>query len=173
MNYVYNFPARVAPVAPVHTVLDVKTVAIVIWLILGWYVYQIASRKRRAIWFKTKRLIISLICYLLAVYILAQQRLPPLEVVCFGALAGLACAWLLVKPPIETRRIPKSIRRKVIARDLTNKGIKWDATKHHIDHVVPFSRGGDNSLRNLRVIEKQQNLRKGRRMPSLIDFLRK
>jgi len=155
------------------TTLDVKTVTIVIWLILGWYVYQIASRKKKAVWFKTKRLIVSLVCYLAAVYILAQQKLPPLEVVFFGALAGIACAWLLVKPPVETRRIPKAIRRQVIARDLTRKGSKWDPTKHHIDHVIPFSRGGDNSLRNLRVIEQQRNLRKGGRIPGLLDFLRK
>ena len=155
------------------TALDVKTVTIVIWLILGWYVYQIASRKRKAVWFKTKRLIVSLVCYLAAVYILAQQKLPPLEVVLFGTMAGIACAWLLVKPPVERRRIPKALRRQVIARDLTSKGVKWDPAKHHIDHQVPFSRGGDNSLRNLRVIEKQRNLRKGGRMPSLLDFLRK
>jgi hypothetical protein len=155
------------------TALDIKTVTIVVWLILGWYVYQIASRKKQAVWFKTKRLIVSLVCYLAAVYVLAQQKLPPLEVVFFGALAGLGCARLLVKPPIETRRIPKAIRRQVIARDLTTKGLRWDPRKHHIDHLVPFSRGGDNSVRNLRVIEKQRNLRKGGKMPGLLDFLRK
>jgi len=152
---------------------SLKLLTIVVWLILAWYIYQIGSRKKQAVWFKIKRLIVSLVCYLLAVYILAQQKLPPVEVLLFGLLAGIACAWLLVKPPTETRRIPKTIRRQVIARDLTSKGLKWDSTRHHIDHLVPFSRGGDNSLKNLRVIEKQRNLRKGGRMPGLLDFLRK
>jgi hypothetical protein len=38
--------------------------------------------------------------------------------------------------------------------------------------LVPFSRGGDNSLRNLRVIEKHKNLRKGGKMPGLWDLLK-
>jgi hypothetical protein len=159
---------------PSHaTTLDPKTVAIVVALIVGWYVYQIGSRKKQAVWFKAKRMVVSVICYLVAVYVLAQQHLPPVEILLFGTLAGIACAWLLVKPPVETRRIPKAIRRQVIARDLTSKGLKWDSTMHHIDHIVPFSRGGDNSLRNLRVIEKQRNLRKGGKMPGMLDFLRK
>jgi len=169
---VYNASAF-SPCFVMSTTLDIKTVIIVIWLIIGWYIYQIASRKTKAVWFKTKRLIVSLVCYLTATYILSQQRLPPIEAVFFGALAGLGSAWLLVKSPTETRRIPKAIRRQVIARDLTSKGLTWDPAKHHIDHLVPFSRGGDNSLRNLRVIEKQRNLRKGGRMPRPLDFLRK
>jgi 5-methylcytosine-specific restriction endonuclease McrA len=78
-----------------------------------------------------------------------------------------------VNPPKSERRISKAVRRAVIARDLTSKGLKWDPAKYHIDHLVPFSRGGDNSTRNLRVIEKQKNLRKGGKMPGFWDFLKK
>jgi hypothetical protein len=103
---------------------------------------------------------------------LTRQALPPLEAVFLGALAGMGSAWLLVNPPKDRRRIPTAVRREVIARDLTSKGLKWNPAKYHIDHVVPFSRGGDNSTRNLRVIEKHKNLRKGGKMPGFWDFLR-
>ncbi len=152
---------------------SLKLLTIVVWLVVAWYIYQIGSRKKKRVWFKIQRVIIYLTCSFVAALILQQQKLPPVETAMFALLAGLACAWLLVKPPVETRRIPKAVRRQVIARDLTSKGLKWDSTEHHIDHVVPFSRGGDNSLKNLRVIEKQRNLRKGGRVPGLLDFLRK
>lgn len=147
-------------------------VAIVV-LIITWYLYQIASRKKGRILFKFKRLIVGEVCYIGAGFVLAKQRLPLVEAVGFSMLVGLGCAVLLVKKPPSDRRIPKALRRQVIARDLTSKGLKWDPARHHIDHVVPFSRGGDNSLRNLRVIEKGRNLRKGGKMPGLLDFLRK
>ena len=141
--------------------------------ILAWYLYQIASRKKESIRYKIKRTIVALVVYVVAALILGQQGLQPVEAVFISGLAGMGCAWLLVKAPRHDRRIPRAIRRQVIARDLTSKGLEWDAAKHHIDHVVPFSRGGDNSARTLRVIEKAKNLRKGGKMPGFWDFLRK
>jgi hypothetical protein len=140
--------------------------------ILAWYLYQIGSRKMERVRYKVRRAIAALAVYLVAAVALSRQGLPPMEAASFGALAGMGAAWLLVKPPKGGRRIPTAVRREVIARDLTSKGLKWDRTKHHIDHLVPFSRGGDNSVKNLRVIEKQKNLRKGGKMPGFWDFLR-
>jgi len=57
---------------------------------------------------------------------------------CLRCSQGLGCAFLFVAPPSNERRIPKSVRRAVTARDLTSKGLKWDPAKYHIDHVVPF-----------------------------------
>jgi hypothetical protein len=141
--------------------------------ILAWYVYQIASRKRERIRFKIARGGVCLAFYALGVSILMQQRLPLLEVALISALAGIGGAWLLVKTPKGGGRIPKAIRRQIIARDLTSKGLKWNPRKYHIDHIVPASRGGDDSIRNLRVIEKQRNLRKGDKMPGFWDLLNK
>jgi hypothetical protein len=57
----------------------------------------------------------------------------------------------------RSRYIPKRIRRSVVERDL--KGETFDPTKHHIDHIWPFSKGGSHTTDNLRVIEKARNLR--------------
>ena len=152
---------------------DFNTILIVGVGILAWYVYQIASRKREWLRYKARQMLVSLIAYVVGVYVLAQQHIPGPEVVVVSALIGLAFGNLLVAPPRGGRRIPKTIRQQVIARDLTSKGPKWDPSKYHIDHTVPFSRGGDNSLQNLRVVEKEKNLRKGGKMPSFWDFLRR
>ena len=151
---------------------DLNTVLIVgVGALVVWYVYQVASRKQQWIRYKTKQMLVFLSVYTVGVYVLAQQRLPSLEVGVFSALAGLGSGWLFVDPPKGGRRIPKAVRRQVIARDLTSKGLKWDPSKYHIDHTVPFSRGGDNSLKNLRVVDKEKNLLKGGKMPSFRDFL--
>jgi hypothetical protein len=147
-------------------------VAIVGMGILAWYLYQIGSRKQERIRYKVRRTIVGLVVYSMVAWTLIKQGLPVAEAVIVGALVGMGSAWLLVKPPREGRRIPKAVRRAVIARDLTSKGLNWNRAKYHIDHIVPFSRGGDNSVRNLRVIEKQKNLRKGGKMPGFWDFLR-
>jgi len=145
----------------------------IVALLVTWYFYQIASRKKEWLRYKLKSLIVSEVAFIASAYVLSQQRLPGAEVLLFSILIGLGCGFLFVKAPRSSRRIPKALRQQVIARDLTSKGLKWDPTKYHIDHVVPFSRGGDNSLRNLRVVEKERNLRKGGKMPGLLDFLRK
>jgi len=152
---------------------DLAVVAIVgTVIILAWYLYQIASRKVEAIRYKIKRIVVGLVVYLIVAYFLVLQGRPPLQAVLVGALAGMGSAWLLIRPPRMDRRIPKAVRDEVIARDLTSKGLKWDPTRHHIDHIVPRSQRGDNSPRNLRVVEKQKNLRKGGKMPGFWDFLK-
>lgn len=152
---------------------DLIVVLIVGAVILGWYVFQIASRKQQWIRYKMRQMLVFLIVYASGVYVLARQRIPSLEVGVVSALAGLGSGWLFVPPPKGGRRIPKAVRRQVIARDLTSKGLRWDPSKYHIDHVVPVSRGGDNSVRNLRVVDKEKNLRKGSKMPSFRDFLKR
>jgi hypothetical protein len=92
-----------------------------------------------------------------------------LESVLFGVLLGIAAGFVLVRPPERSRRIPSYVRMAVIARDL--KGAPFDPTIHHIDHIVPFSKGGDNSVQNLRVVPKAYNLRRGARMPGFLDLL--
>jgi hypothetical protein len=114
---------------------------------------------------------VAVVVYGGGVLVLLRQGLPPLESAVVAMLAGMGCAWLLINPPKRDRRISKGVRRKVIERDLTSRGLNWDPAKYHIDHMVPFSRGGDNSPRNLRVIEKRKNLQKGDKLPDIWDFL--
>jgi len=153
---------------------DLAVVAIVgaVILIIAWYLYQVASRKVGAIRYRIRSIVVGLGVYWLVAYVLAEQGLPLFEAVAVGVLVGLGSAWLLIRPPRTDRRISNAVRRQVIARDLTSKGLKWDPTRHHIDHLVPRSRGGDNSPRNLRVVEKQRNLRKGGKMPGFWDILK-
>lgn len=68
----------------------------------------------------------------------------------------------------RSRYIRKSVKRAVVARDL--KGEEYDPTKHHIDHVWPFSKGGSNTPDNLRVIAKEKNLKKGAKRPKLREM---
>lgn len=154
------------PVYPEPLIIIVAAMVVAV----TWCAYQVASRKKKWLRFKIKFVLVGEIVYLISAYALAQNRLPVPEVLFFSLLAGIAAAYILVRKPRGDRRIPKSLRQQVIARDLTAKGLKWDADKYHIDHIVPHSRGGDTSMKNLRVVEKQKNLRKGSKMPRARDF---
>jgi hypothetical protein len=68
----------------------------------------------------------------------------------------------------RSRYVSKKVKRAVIERDL--KGEKYDSSKHHIDHVWPFSRGGSHTPDNLRVIAKKKNLQKGAKRPPMKDM---
>jgi predicted membrane channel-forming protein YqfA (hemolysin III family) len=77
--------------------------------------------------------------------------------------------YLEKRPRPRKRPIPAKHRQAVIKRDLGN--IRFDGSKHHVDHVVPFSKGGSHTKDNLRVIEKKRNLQKGARHPTLWEML--
>lgn len=47
------------------------------------------------------------------------------------------------------------------------RGKPYRRKNYHIDHFVPHVRGGSNRARNLRLIRKEENLRKGAKMPTL------
>jgi hypothetical protein len=70
------------------------------------------------------------------------------------------------------RRIPADIKRKVIQRFESRTGERYDPSVHHIDHKVPFSKGGGHTLDNLRVVPRALNLRRGGSMPTLEDWIR-
>ena len=76
--------------------------------------------------------------------------------------------YLRKEPRRRKRRIPQRVRTAVIARDLG--GTPFDPSKHHIDHIWPFSKGGSHTADNLRVIAKRQNLEKGAKRPRLLEM---
>jgi hypothetical protein len=93
--------------------------------------------------------------------ILSRTQLPLKTA---NAISGFAALLIFLRRKNTIRRsryIPASVKRKVIARDL--KGETYDASKHHLDHRWPFSKGGSNTTDNLRVIPKSENLKKGAR----------
>jgi hypothetical protein len=84
-----------------------------------------------------------------------------------GIVFGVV-ALMFVPHPKRSRYISAKVRREIIARDL--RGEAYDPQKHHIDHKWAFSRGGGHTTDNLRVIEKEKNLRKGAKKPSVWEM---
>lgn len=68
--------------------------------------------------------------------------------------------------PIKPRReaIPRAVQREVWQRD-GGKCVECDSrAKLCFDHIVPFSKGGSNSVRNLQLLCEHCNLSKGNRI---------
>src|SRR4051794_6975875 len=76
---------------------------------------------------------------------------------------------VFVRPPKQTRYIPVKVRKAVLRRDLGQER-RNDSRLHAIDHRVPYSKGGENTVNNLRVLGRVENARKRDRMPTRQDF---
>lgn len=74
--------------------------------------------------------------------------------------------------PRRSRWIPLKTRQGVIERFEKRTGVRYDAQVHHIDHKVPFAKGGGHTMDNLRVVPASINRRKGGRLPNLRDWIR-
>lgn len=136
----------------------------------AFYWTQIARRKTQVLRFRVRALVIYLLIALLTIGFLQSQSVNPSQAGIAGILAGLVAALLFARNRgRRSRYIPRRIRRAVIARDL--KGERFDPAKHEVDHIVPYSKGGDHSERNLRVVPKKQNRQRGSKMPRLRDLM--
>jgi len=141
-------------------------------LILGpklYYLLQVGRRKKGELGFRLRRTIVAMIGYIGGIALLINLGYKAYEALVFGVVLAFAMGFYFVRRPNRSRVIPRHIREAVIERDL--KGARFDSTIHHIDHIVPYSKGGDHSLANLRVVPKQENLRRGARSPELRDFI--
>jgi hypothetical protein len=83
--------------------------------------------------------------------------------------AGIAVALT----PKRRRYISARVKRKVIANYERKTGRKYNSRQMDLDHVWPFSKGGSNTVDNLRVISRVENRRKGARKPRLKDWLKR
>ena len=100
--------------------------------------------------------------------ILRSAHLGTLDQDRLAAVVSACAVFLWLGRGKRSRHIPRSVRRAVIARDLKDE--KFDPEKHHIDHVWPFSKGGSNTIDNLRVIDKRRNLRKRAKRPGIWEM---
>jgi hypothetical protein len=68
--------------------------------------------------------------------------------------------------PVKPRReaIPRAVQREVWQRDGGNCVECKSKAKLCFDHIVPFSKGGSNSVRNLQLLCEYCNLSKGNRI---------
>jgi HNH endonuclease len=133
-----------------------------------FYVVSILTRAKEVFRFRLRRTIYALLLYAAGVAVLRRLGYSAFEMAAFSFLLALS-PLAFMRPPKRTRYIPKHVKRAVIARDL--KGQPFNPRTHHIDHIQPFSKGGDHSVKNLRVVAREYNLRRGAKRPTVQDFL--
>jgi len=137
---------------------DLKNLLIVLGLIV-----IVASILRRTEWIRhvlRALLAASIVAVIVFVVLVDGQRMPQQDATIAVAVAGLLTLGLF---PRRRRYVRRSERRKAIARFELETGKKYNPRLHELDHEVPFSRGGNSSADNLRVIDRRANRRKGSR----------
>ncbi len=132
------------------------------------YIFQVARRRKVEIRHRFKLAVRGVVLYGLSCAVLLHFGYTVLETLAFSILLGLTPA-VFMKAPKRQRRIEAWVKREVILRDL--KGQPFDPRIHHLHHVWPFVLGGDNSVKNLKVVTKDYNLSQGARKPGLLDLL--
>jgi hypothetical protein len=148
---------------------DLKVAIAILIVPPAFYVFQVARRSGELWRFKVRRFALACLVYGGTLFFMPSLGYSIYESALFGWFCGLSMAFIMVPKPSRKRYIPKALRREVIAR-FEQKGGKFDPQRHELDHIVPFSKGGDHSLTNLRVIEKSINRSRGSKMPKLRDF---
>lgn len=103
---------------------------------------------------------------------LVAQPLPPAKWLNFGLMQMPSRAWYewhwqRGKYPGESRSrpaIPLEVRRAVFARDGDTCQICFEQVPEggaHLDHIKPYSRGGPDTVENLRVTHALCNIKRG------------
>ena len=101
--------------------------------------------------------------YVLTLLFAHALNRPPVETLLWGFIAALLIDRFLIES--RSRTIPLAHRRKVIAKWELETGQKFTPGVHEIDHIIPFAKGGDHAVYNLRVIPLKENRTKGKKSP--------
>jgi hypothetical protein len=94
------------------------------------------------------------------------KKVEPQEPVTEDNLIRINESVMPIAKPLKPRReaIPRTVQREVWQRD-GGKCVECDSkAKLCFDHIVPFSKGGSNSVRNLQLLCEYCNLSKGNRI---------
>ncbi len=119
-------------------------------------------RRRELLRLKLRQGFIMCSCAVLAFYAAKQFTADNVRAGLFALLVELIVGFWT--RPRRSRYIPRSERRKVIAR-FERSGRRYDSRRHHIDHIIPYAKGGSNRADNLRVLDGEKNLAKSDRSP--------
>lgn len=106
-------------------------------------------------------------------YVLALAATGDPATAVFAAIVACAVAGVWVVALMRPRRVPEryrheiplNVRAAVMARDafMCRHCGSTDVEEFEIDHVIPFSKGGDDSFENLQTVCRHCNRSKGAR----------
>jgi hypothetical protein len=130
--------------------------------------FQVQKARQGYLRFQAKRVGLAVFIYGAVSLILTGQHTSWWRSLLLATGAALVSV-ALVRPPKRTRYIPARVRHAVLQRDLGHEQ-NYDSRRHAIDHRVPYSKGGENTVDNLRVLGRVENARKRDRMPTRKDF---
>jgi len=141
---------------------------IAVVLVLGLaYLIRVAYAMRQGFAWVLQAFLVAFLVMLIAQAIAHAKGIEGQNAELIGvAVAGGSFALY----PKRRRYIPARVKRQVISKHIKKTG-RYDPKEEHIDHIVPFAKGGSHTEDNLRVIPKKKNLKKGKKMPSPTDWL--
>lgn len=132
-------------------------------LLFGVLVVLSVYRRRESVAQKLRQAFISISVFVLTFLVFKQITHDSKTALIVAIFAELIV--IQRTRPRRTRYVSRMEKRKVVERFERQTGQRYNSKKHHIDHVVPYSRGGGNRADNLRIRTKEENLAKSAKSP--------
>jgi hypothetical protein len=120
-------------------------------------------RRRQGIAYKLKNVIVGEASFVGVTLLMLKLGRTQLESGLAGFLVAVLLVFVFTKP--RSRRIPESEKRKARARHELKTRRKFNPKKHEYDHRIPFSKLGNNTADNIRIVDKKVNRSKGAKSP--------
>ncbi len=144
----------------------VRWAFIAIAIIFGLYILKAIRLSRESLRPILKRFAIGFLIGLL--YYAQRGKATGDKPINNGIFFGVVVAAVFHKK--RSRHIPRAIQRAARARDFKGREHEYNPKKHHYHHKQPFKWGGSHTLDNIRLIDKETNLKKGAKRPGLWDM---
>jgi hypothetical protein len=144
--------------------MDFEGIAKVGGFIVLVVIFASIYRRRDDIKRRVRFALFTFAIYLVAIYLGVRYGLPGAQPVILGVLAALAATALFPQKK-RSRYVPAAESRRVKALHALSTGRKFRKGRDELHHEVPFSKGGNTTADNLRVIDRKENRRLGAKSP--------
>jgi hypothetical protein len=132
-----------------------------LYIVGGLIAFAFFWRRREAIVCALRGTLVALIFAALTFVVLWRSGISPL-----GAYIGALVVGILIRraQPARSRYVSARLKRQAIAKWEKETGQTFNRRNHEVDHILPHSRGGGNTLDNLQVLTRKKNRSKGAKL---------
>lgn len=132
-----------------------------LYIIAGFIAFVFLWRRREAVAYTVRKILVSLGCAALTFVLLWKSGLSPL-----GAYIGALVVAVLVRRAERPRRryVSARAKRQAVAEFERETGQTFNRRIHEFDHILPHSHGGGNAEDNIQVLPRKKNRSKGAKL---------
>ncbi len=140
-----------------------KSIVFLILFFISILIILSIKRRSELIKYRLKKIIIFEVIYILSfLYFQFTYKNNPnfnqyLILYFFGVIVFLFIFSKLYPKQKRNRYIPENIKKRLIKEFESRTGKKYNSRQYEIHHIIPYSRGGNSTIDNLKIIPRHKN----------------